>query len=395
MSVVFVGSTVDRETLKTLCDASVAGNKMELGFMQGFADNGIRIMGISVEAHGMWHCNHKPLLIKGKHLHEGDLPIKTIPYINIPAIKQIIIQYQIRKALEDALATDAFKNSTIVVYNTMSIFIHPVLNVAKRYGVNAIAIIADLPIQEKKIIFRRMEDRKQISAIKMMSAIIPLTEHISKDFAPELPYCVVEAGCNPDDYEAKQVQVTGMSCNSVVFSGTLNQLSGIELIIDAMKKVKNPNIVLNIYGDGPLKSFVETATKKSGNIRYHGRVSNDQMIEIQKKAGLLVCPRKRDDFTTRYTFPSKVLEYICSGVPVLSNRLPGIPDEYTQYINYVASESESDWAYSIETIFQQEQYRKYAEKARSAREHVLMTKSWSQQVERVLSQMKKQGIEIT
>ena len=101
--------------------------------------------------------------------------------------------------------------------------------------------------------------------------------------------------------------------------------------------------------------------------------------------------RKRQLYNKIYL---KILEYICSGVPVLSNRLPGIPSEYEQYINYTASESEADWAYAIDTILQPEQYAKYTEKARKARECVLVTKTWKRQVERVLTQMKKQGIEI-
>ena len=394
MSIIFVGSTVDRETLKTLHDASVAGNKMELGFMHGFACNGINIIGVSVEAHGMWRFNHQPCYIRAKQIKDDEILIKTVPYINIPIIKQLMIQHMLKKELNRVLSTDEFHNSTIVVYNTMSIFARPVLRTAKKQGLNAIAIVADLPIREKKNMVRRIEDRRQIESIGRMSDIIPLTKQIALDFAPDLPYCVVEAGCNPDDYGDDDLQLDTSSYNNVVFSGTLNLLSGIELIINAMRAVKNHDIILDIYGDGPLRQFVETAAKSTHNIHYHGKVTNDQMIAIQKKAGLLVCPREKDSFTTKYTFPSKILEYICSGVPVLSNRLPGIPSEYEQYINYTASESEADWAYAIDTILQPEQYAKYTEKARKARECVPATKTWKRQVERVLTQMKKQGIEI-
>ena len=151
-----------------------------------------------------------------------EILIKTVSYINIPIIKQLMIQHMLKKELNRALSTDEFHNSTIVVYNTMSIFVRPVLKAAKEQGLNAIAIVADLPIREKKNIVRRIEDRRQIESIGRMSAIIPLTKQIALDFAPDLPYCVVEAGCNPNDYSDDDLQLDTSSYNNVVFSGTLN-----------------------------------------------------------------------------------------------------------------------------------------------------------------------------
>lgn len=138
-------------------------------------------------------------------------------------------------------------------------------------------------------------------------------------------------------------------------------------------------------GDGPLRSVVEEASHNNRKIIYYGRVSNAEMLAIQGKADLLVCPRKKDDFTTKYTFPSKVLEYICSGVPVLSNRLPGIPDEYEQYITFAKSERPKDWATAINDVFTHNEV--YREKAESARKEVLIKKSWHEQTRRVIETM--------
>ncbi len=393
MSVVFIGSTVDRETLKALPAASVAGNKMELGFVKGFLSNGLSTIALSVEAHGMWKLNGQPIFVCGKHLVDEQAEIITIPYLNLPVIKQLMIPIVLKWYLRKLLKKDVYRDSTLLVYNTMSIFAIPVLSSAKKRGLNAIAVIADLPIQEKKSWVRRIEDRKQIDVISKFDALIPLTKHIVDDFAPSIPYCVVEAGCNPGDYTKKQKETDehGESYD-IVFSGTLNQLSGIELMIETMDAIDNPKITLHIYGDGPLRPAVEEASHNNGKIVYHGRVNNVEMLAIQEKADLLVCPRKRDDFTTKYTFPSKVLEYICSGVPVLSNRLQGIPDEYEQYITFAKSEKPKDWATAINDVFaHNEVYRK---KATSARKEVLINKSWHEQTRRVIETMCNHSIVI-
>ena len=122
-------------------------------------------------------------------------------------------------------------------------------------------------------------------------------------------------------------------------------------------------------------------------IIYHGRVSNEQMLTIQKQVDLLVCPRCADDYTTKYTFPSKLLEYICAGVPVLSNRLSGIPDEYEKYINYSKSEDAEDWAAAIVNIVEKNR-DEYWKKAKEAKCKVLQTKNWKSQCEKVVAFLK-------
>ena len=394
MSIIFVGSTVDRETLKTLKDASVAGNKMELGFVHGFLDNGVSTVALSVEAYGMWKMNHQPIFVKGKYLKAENADIITVPYINIPVIKQISIIKNLKRKLKECVSNEEYSDATLMVYNTMTIFAKPVLDIARQEGLKCIAVVADLPIKFKKSFVRRLEDQRQVKSIGMFDALIPLTEHIARDFAPRTPYCVVEAGCNPNDYTDMQQEAKSDSVRTIVFSGTLNELSGIELLLDAMLLVKEPGIELNIYGDGPLKQYVEERSKNSTNVHYFGRVSNDQMIKIQRNASLLVCPRKADDFTTKYTFPSKVLEYICSGVPVLANRLMGIPAEYEDYISYAKSELPEDWAEMLEQVLSDENYETYRQKALLARKRVLNVKSWKVQTQRVISDLAGKGIRI-
>lgn len=394
MSLIFVGSVVDRETLKKMPDASVAGNKMELGFIKGFIENGVRTYVLSVESNGMWKFNRKPVIIKKKHLKDETAEIETVPYINIPVIKQLLIMHNLKHSLKKVLKKEEFKDSVLLVYNTMTFFAYPVLSVSKKKKLPSMGIIADLPDMASTNLIRKLENKKEQNIIKDFSGLIPLTEHIAHDFAPGVPYCVVEAGCRPEDYDEEARTLNKSEKKQIVFSGTLNEFSGIELIIEAMSYIKNKDISLYIYGDGPQKPFVINAAEKADNIYYCGRVTNDKMLKIQQNCDLLVCPRRSDNFVTKYTFPSKVLEYICAGVPVLSNRLKGIPEEYEEYINYAESESAPDWAEAIQKILNGEKAGQYREKALSAREKVLQNKSWKNQTAKVLRHFKSEGFNI-
>ena len=43
-------------------------------------------------------------------------------------------------------------------------------------------------------------------------------------------------------------------------------------------------------------------------------------------------PRSADEEYTKYSFPSKTIEHLATGVPVVMNRLPGIPEEYVEHL---------------------------------------------------------------
>ena len=75
------------------------------------------------------------------------------------------------------------------------------------------------------------------------------------------------------------------------------------------------------------------------------------MLRKQREATLLVNPRTPEGEFTKYSFPSKTMEYLASGVPTLIYSLQGIPDEYLDYCFHL-EEMGVDALYSkIEEIF--------------------------------------------
>ena len=76
---------------------------------------------------------------------------------------------------------------------------------------------------------------------------------------------------------------------NILFSGTLSEHKGIKIAIKAFKRLKNKNIYLNIYGDGPLKEYVISVSKSESNINYLGTYSKkDTKILIEENDLILV-----------------------------------------------------------------------------------------------------------
>ena len=136
----------------------------------------------------------------------------------------------------------------------------------------------------------------------------------------------------------------------MLFCGALTEYNGILNLIDAMEYLHDEDIVLDIYGGGYLEDRVTEASKKNPKIRYHGRVSNQEVMQKQREAWLLINPSIVDAPIDQVTFTSKTFEYLLSGTPVLSTRLNGYGEEYEDHMYWIEDLSANALANTIGSI---------------------------------------------
>ena len=72
-------------------------------------------------------------------------------------------------------------------------------------------------------------------------------------------------------------------------------------------------------------------------IDYKGQVPPDIAKEIIDNASVLVNPRPNDSEYTKYSFPSKNIEYLMSGKAVVAYMLDGMPERYSEFIYKINS----------------------------------------------------------
>ena len=102
-------------------------------------------------------------------------------------------------------------------------------------------------------------------------------------------------------------------------------------------------------GKGVHLESVLRAQERDGRITYLGYVANDVALRRQQESDVLVCPRLPDGHTTKYSFPSKVMEYLATGNPVVCTDLEGLPQEYRRHLEVPADATDLALARSIET----------------------------------------------
>ena len=60
---------------------------------------------------------------------------------------------------------------------------------------------------------------------------------------------------------------------------------------------------------------------------------------MSTKIIVLIDGQKVSEEYTKYSFPSKNMEYMVSGTPVLTTKLSGMPKDYYQYVYFIENET--------------------------------------------------------
>ncbi|MBI9107200.1 MAG: glycosyltransferase family 4 protein [Spirochaetales bacterium] len=120
--------------------------------------------------------------------------------------------------------------------------------------------------------------------------------------------------------------------NYILYSGSLEERYGLKDLLDAFILADIESFDLIICGEGSYREEVENKSMAYNSIKYLGSLPRVEVIELQRNATLLVNPRSTSGDFTRFSFPSKTMEYFLSGSPVLMRPLPGIFPEFEDFV---------------------------------------------------------------
>ncbi len=118
----------------------------------------------------------------------------------------------------------------------------------------------------------------------------------------------------------------------IMYAGGIYAVYGVKKLVDAFMEVKGENLRFYVYGDGPMADDMAGYCEADSRIRYFGVVENAEVVEMQLKATLLLNPRPTSEELTKYSFPSKNMESMVSGTPLVTTNLPGMPQEYHPFV---------------------------------------------------------------
>ncbi len=120
----------------------------------------------------------------------------------------------------------------------------------------------------------------------------------------------------------------GSTDNCVLYVGNLIERKGIDLLIEAFKRVapKHPGFRLRLLGDGPAREHLREQTLRFGvadRVEFLPQRPNSEIPGAMAKARLFCLPSREEGFGV------VLIEALASGVPVIGARTGGITDIVT------------------------------------------------------------------
>lgn len=288
-------------------------------------------------------------------------------------------------------ASKDLKEPVVVVYSAHLPFLAAArLTRIIRRDVFLCAILPDLPEfmgvgGHLYTIYKMVESFLFRKIVRGFDSFIYLTDAMGDRIRiPVEKSMVVEGIYDPqDDPPSAEAASEGDDTFTILYTGTLAARYGIIDLLQAFEDLDAPGARLWICGDGDTRPVIESMAGREPRLQYFGQVPRSRALELQRAASVLVNPRRPEGEFTKYSFPSKTMEYLASGRPVIMHGLPGIPLEYLEHLTIPATPDAAGLAQALHAVSALSQDQRATRGAR-ARAFILASKSPEAQVARVL-----------
>lgn len=317
-----------------------AADVLQWNLINGLEKNNANLSLINLLPVDSWPQRYKDAFVKRYPFsHKQGAEDINVGYCNVKYIKQILLKTAYTTECKRwEKKTRKEDRRVVIAYSLNRAFIAAIKKMKRKDPqIKAVAIVADLPEFSAgapnilRRIYRDYLNRKIKNSLSIFDGFVLLTDQMAHKLEIKVPYIVMEgiAGAREEIVEKKTAKKT------VFYSGSLNAKYGIIHLLEAFAKIKDGNMKLVLCGLGDAQDVIEQHAKQDPRISFLGKVPHEQVLALQQEAAVLVNPRQNNEEFTKYSFPSKTMEYLASGTPVVAYKLDGIPDEYDAYLNYV------------------------------------------------------------
>lgn len=361
---------------------SSAPNVFQWNLLNGMqAVSGEALFVYNVLPVGSWPRGHRDAFLKDGDWNYNGVRGHEIGSINVPFLKQSSRARRTKRLLKK----NTHAGDEIVIYSAYMPFLRAVYKLPR--DVKITVIITDLPefydlgkVSKLRSFLRKAQNRMIYKYMQRVDRFVVLTEQMREPLrVGARPWIRMEGICN-----ATQEVFDGLEekTKAILYSGTLHYQYGIKNLLDAFSKMTDDAAELWICGGGEAEKEIRELEKQDPRVKFFGFCSQEKVAELRGKAAVLVNPRTNEGEYTKYSFPSKTMEYMASGKPVVMYKLDGVPAEYDEYLFYAHEANTADGLKAaIENVL--EHYDEAKQKALRAQRFVRENKSGIAQAKRL------------
>lgn len=337
-----------------------------------------------------------PIVTGSKFDIEGIGDAYSYPFINLRGLYASSLFWGAKKHLKKwALSnSESGKNKIALAYSLTTYTLQ-----AMRYlktinpDIKTAIIVPDLPqytYQKSSSVIRSFHNelakRKVRRDIEKMwdyvDGGILFSEKMTEELDCKNHYMVFEGIASEQFFNVSGKRLFPDEVKEILYAGGLSEAYGVKLLLEAFACIEEKSYRLIIAGRGELEKEVIQATERDPRIVYMGEINREELLALEKEADVLVNPRVNSGIFTRYSFPSKNMEFMSSGRPLVGYKLDGIPNTYDQYINYFLEETPNSLADMIVRVCTEERTEAF-QRAEKGKEYIMTCKNkeyWGKQI---------------
>ena len=323
----------------------------------------------------------------GRFTTLGGRPVRLVPFLNVQPLKWLTAGI----AVSIALAGWAWRHrGRPRLVHCFNISMPPGLFVwlaARLTGTKTLVSVNDVVTPGGIVphtLFLKMDFALHRWLLPRFDGWMVVSHAIANDFLPGRPVCLIEGGVSPEFFEDVAPDPSAARERGrfrIVLAGSLESFNGVELALESMSHLPD-GYELVVAGKGTIAPAVEDAAARDDRIVYRGLLEFDQLLELYRSADLLLNLRVTRAIDTRYFFPSKLMELLASGTPVLSTCTGHVEEEYGGVLYLLREETAGAVAYRVLQIAGMPAKERHALGVK-ARAFMLTEKSWKKQGERL------------
>lgn len=320
-----------------------AARKLEGRYIRGYMENNAEVSVLSFFPATNFPGNKKIFFGTG-YKRDKCCENYTAPFINVMLLKHLTRFLSCFFFILWWSLKEIGTKKNIVIYSVHSPFLVAACFARLFLGIHMYVIIPDLPShmnfgQERGRLwklFKAIDVHFLDKFLSKASGVSVVTQSMSKS---SKNWCTVSAVVIEGMVEQteKIIRKDHVSRKVFFYTGGLASEYGVAALLaafDLLRKERD-DIELWICGRGELSEKIEILANLHDEIKYFGYIPQKEIDILMCSVFCLVnCRNPLDEFV-RYSFPSKLLEYLVSGVPILTTRLPGVPIEYEKYFNHI------------------------------------------------------------
>ena len=388
--IVFMGPLYPEQEEKRILDMtkerpSNAPNVFQWKLIRGMEEAlGQRMEIVNALPVGTWPGACRSFILPDRTWHNQGAPCHETGCINLPVLKQAMRASRTRQLLQKLLRP----GDQVLLYSAYMPYLKALSKLPRSITVNV--IIPDLPefydlgsTSRLRKLLRRLHNRIVYRYMKRIDRFVLLTQQMRQPLAVgDRPWLLMEGICT-----AEGGQAGSETERAILYSGTLHRQFGIGNLLDAFRQLDDPDARLWLCGSGDAEPEIRALCQEDPRVTFFGFVDLGKVTELRSRAAVLVNPRTGEGEYTKYSFPSKTMEYMASGKPVVMYRLDGIPESYDPYLYYVPDNTPEALCQTLQYVL--DHPAEAAEKGRRAQAFVLENKSSTVQGRRVVEFLSK------